>query len=103
MGRRKPAEGRQAAMMLSEKVTGDSSLIRAMSLLESKRTFRFVKDQQTSSEERSLFFFFLPDEERVPFLVNNNVSGAHEHVTLLCLYQAVLSQGHSILLVIAAN
>lgn len=33
-GRRKPAAGRQAAMIESENSTGDSSLIRAMSFLE---------------------------------------------------------------------
>lgn len=39
----------------------------------------------------------LPDEEGVPLLVHDDVSGAHEHSTLLCLDQVVLSHDHSVL------
>lgn len=34
--------------------------------------------------------------------MHNDVSGAHEHSTLLCLDQVVLSHGHSVLPAIAA-
>lgn len=45
---------------------------------------------------------FLPDEKGVPLLVHNDVSGAHERSTLFCLYQVVLSHGHSVLPATAA-
>lgn len=40
---------------------------------------------------------YLPNEERVPALVHDNVSSAHKGSTVLCLYQVVLAHGHSVL------
>lgn len=41
--------------------------------------------------------FFLPDEQGIPLLMYNDVSSVHEHGIFFCLYQAVLSQSHSVL------
>lgn len=39
----------------------------------------------------------LPDKKRVPALVHNDVSGAHERSSILGLYQVVLAEGYSVL------
>lgn len=82
-------------MTVSDKVTGDSSLIRAMSLLQRKR--------QDSDSGFVLLVFLkkilvnLPDEKRVPALVHDDVSSGREDGAVLRLPQAVLAQGHSVL------
>lgn len=46
---------------------------------------------------------FLPDEKGVPLLMHNNISGCHEHSTLLRLNQAVLSHSNSVFLAAAVR
>ena len=85
-------------MMVSVKVTGDASLIRAMSLLEKEHSHILVHDRIYFTELLPLMFteIFLPDEQRVPLLMHNNTSRGHEHSGLLGLDQVVLSHGHSV-------
>lgn len=83
-------------MMVSEKVTGDSSLIKAISLLHRKSThLDFREPLFCSLNQLSVFLkpgnivlfvcFCLPDEKRAPLLMHDDLSSAHEHGTLLRL------------------
>lgn len=80
-------------MTLSEKLTGDSSLIRAMSLLQRSHGSGW---ELTSG---GLLFetAYLPDEKCTPVLVHNDVSRAQERSIVLFLCQVVLAEGHSVL------
>lgn len=40
---------------------------------------------------------YLPDEKCAPVLVHNDVRRVREYSTVLCLCQAVLAKGHSVL------
>lgn len=68
--------------------------------VEEAHILRFVANLQLLAAVWPLLF--LPDEHGVPFLVHDDVRGAHEHGAVLHLLQVVLSHGHSVLPAAAA-